>query len=87
MTRAEVPALEHFIALYHAAADSEEVAAAVVSAGQALLTYGGPAGRKIVDATLADPMTVEAIKGRLAAVEQQVDAQKAQTKSAPPKKK
>jgi len=72
----QVPALEHFVTLYHAAADSEEVADAVVSAGQALLAYGGPAGRKMVDATLADPMTVDAVKARLSAVEQQADAQK-----------
>ncbi len=79
-----VPALSHFLALYHAAAESDDVANAVVSAGQALLAYGGPAGRKSVDAVLADPATLEVVKERLSAVEQQVDAQKAQPKT--PKK-
>ncbi len=72
----QVPALKQFVTLYRAAADSEQVAAAVVSAGQALLAFGGPDGRKIVDAALADPMTVEMVKSRLSAVEQQADAQK-----------
>jgi len=80
----QAPALTQFLAMYHAAAESEDVANAVVSAGQALLAYGGPAGRKAVDAVLADPMTLEMVKGRLTAVEQQADAQKAQGKTAPP---
>jgi outer membrane protein assembly factor BamB len=86
---AEVPALEHFLTLYHAAADSQDVADAAVSAGQALLAYGGPAGRKAVDAALGDPMTLEVVKERLSAVEQQADAKKgAPPKSPkPPKKK
>jgi len=71
----EVPALKQFVTLYRASADSEQVASAVVSAGQALLAYGGPEGRKIVDATLADPMTIEMVKTRLDAVRQQFDAQ------------
>ncbi len=73
---AQVPALKQFITLYRAGADSEAVANAVVSAGQSLLSYGGADGRKLVDATLADPMTLEAVKSRLSAVEQQLDAQK-----------
>ena len=75
-----VPALSQFLALYHAAAESDDVANAAVSAGQALLAYGGPAGRKSVDAVLADPGTLAVVKERLSAVEQQVDAQKAQAK-------
>ena len=78
----QVPTLKQFVMLYRAAADSEGTAAAVVSAGQALLGYGGPEGRKIVDATIADPMTIEMVKSRLGAVEQQVDAQK--PKNSPP---
>ena len=73
---AQVPALKQFITLYRAGADSELVAMAVVSAGQSLLKYGGADGRKLVDATIADPTTLEAVKSRLAAIEQQVDAQK-----------
>jgi outer membrane protein assembly factor BamB len=71
----QVPALKQFITLYRAGAESEAVAAAVVSAGQSLLSYGGPDGRKLVDQALADPMTLEAVKSRLSAVEQQMDAQ------------
>jgi outer membrane protein assembly factor BamB len=71
----EVPALKQFMTLYRASADSEGVAGAVVSAGQSLLLYGGADGRKLVDQALADPMTLDAVKSRLSAVEQQVDAQ------------
>jgi outer membrane protein assembly factor BamB len=74
----ELPTLKQFFKLYRAAPDSEGVAAAVVSTGQALLAYGGPEGRKIVDAALGDPMTVDALKSRLKAIEEQADAQKAQ---------
>ncbi len=76
----EVPALKQFFKLYRAYPDSEGVAAAVVSSGQALLAFGGADGRKIVDAALADPLTVDALKSRLKAVEEQADAQKSQKK-------
>jgi outer membrane protein assembly factor BamB len=72
----QVPTLKQFVTLYRADADSEAMAAAVVSAGQALLAYGGADGRKVVDVVLADPMTIEAVKSRLSAVVQQFDAQK-----------
>jgi outer membrane protein assembly factor BamB len=73
---AQIAALKQFITLYRAGADSEAVALGVISAGQSLLVYGGTDGRKLVDATIADPMTLDAIKARLSAIEQQVDAQK-----------
>jgi outer membrane protein assembly factor BamB len=76
----EVPALKQFFKLYRAYPDSEGVAAAVVSSGQALLAFGGPEGRKIVDAAITDPLTVDALKSRLKSVEEQADAQKAQKK-------
>jgi len=79
-TPAEVPALKQFFKLYRAYPDSEGVAAAVVSSGQALLAFGGPEGRKIVDAAITDPLTVDALKSRLKAVEEQADAQKTQKK-------
>ncbi len=81
-----IPTLKQFMTLYHASADSEATAAAVVSSGQALLNYGGPDGRKLVDATIADPSTIDAVKSRLSAVEQQLDAQKSQAKPPPSKK-
>jgi len=77
---AELPALKQFFKLYRAYPDSEGVAAAVVSSGQALLAFGGPEGRKIVDAAITDPLTVDALKSRLKAVEEQADAQKTQKK-------
>jgi outer membrane protein assembly factor BamB len=77
---AEVPALKQFFKLYRAYPDSEGVAAAVVSSGQALLAFGGPEGRKIVDAAITDPLTVDALKSRLKSVEEQADAQKTQKK-------
>ncbi len=84
----QVPALKQFLTLYRASPDSEGVAAAVVSAGQALLAYGGADGRKAVDAAIADPYTYDSVKSRLTAIEQQVDAQKAQGKPPmPPAKK
>jgi outer membrane protein assembly factor BamB len=72
----QAPALKQFMMLYRAAADSEQVASAVVSSGQALLAFGGADGKKIVDAAIADPMTVDMVKSRLQAVEQQAEAQK-----------
>lgn len=72
---AQLPTMKEFMMLYRASADSEQTAAAVVSAGQVLLAFGGAEGRKIVDAAIADPMTVEMVKSRLSAVEQQFDAQ------------
>lgn len=73
---AEVPALRQFFALYRASADSDEMAAAVVSAGLALLKHGGPEGRSLVDAAAKDPMTVAAAQPRLESIVAAPDAEK-----------
>ncbi len=73
---AQVPVLKEFFGLYRSSAENDEVAQAAVSAGHALLRYGGAEGRKIVDAALADPMTNATVKPRLAGIEQSLDAEK-----------
>jgi len=82
---AQLPQLREFFMLYRAAPDSEGVAAAVTSAGQALLMFGGADGRKLVDGAIADPLVMEALKARLSAIKEQLDAQKAQGQQKPKK--
>lgn len=86
---AQVPTLKEFFGLYRSSADNDDVAQAAVSAGHALLRYGGADGRKVVDAALADPMTNATLKPRLAAIEQSLDAERslATDKNKPPPKK
>ena len=75
----QVPQLREFFMLYRAAPDSEDLSSAVTSAGQALLVFGGPDGRKVVDGALADSLVPEALKARLSAIKQQLEAQKGPT--------
>jgi hypothetical protein len=84
-----VPTLKEFFGLYRSSADNDEVAQAAVSAGHALLRYGGTDGRKVVDAALLDPNTNATLKPRLAAIEQSLDAEKSLNadKNKPPPKK
>ncbi len=86
---AQVPTLKEFFGLYRSSADNDEVAQAAVSAGHALLRYGGTDGRKVVDAALLDPNTNATLKPRLAAIEQSLDAEKSLNadKNKPPPKK
>lgn len=86
---AQVPILKEFFGLYRSSAENDEVAQAAVSAGHALLRYGGADGRKVVDAALADPNTNSTLKPRLAAIEQSLDAEKSLNtdKNKPPPKK
>ncbi len=81
---AEVPQIREFFALYRASADSEEMAAAVVSAGQALLKHGGAEGRTLVDAAAKDPMTVAVAQPRLESVVAAHDAEKPPTNAPAP---
>lgn len=91
----QLPQLKEFFGLYRASYEGEPMAAAVVSAGQALVKLGGADGRKIVDAALADSMTPDGVKARLHAILEALDAQAKQGKSdakpadpkTPPKKK
>ncbi len=54
----EVPTMERFFGMYRASAEDDDVAAAVVSIGQALIAVRGAPGRAEVAAAVADPMTV-----------------------------
>jgi len=61
----EVPAMRQFFGMYRATAADDDVAAAVVSVGKALLQFEGAPGRTRVDAAAKDPMTVEYARERL----------------------
>ena len=77
---AQLPELKQFLALYRGTAESEDVASAVGSVAEAILNAGGADGRKLVDATIADPMTQPAIKSRLAAIVQAADVTRENSK-------
>jgi outer membrane protein assembly factor BamB len=64
----ELPAMKQFFAMYRATAANDDLAAAVVSIGQALVTLGDKQGRAAVEAAVKDPMTVPYAKERLQAV-------------------
>lgn len=70
---AQLPELKQFLAMYRGTAETEDVASAVGSVAEAILNAGGADGRKLVDATIADPMTEPAIKTRLGAIVQAAD--------------
>ena len=67
-TPAEKKSLEQFFTMYRGTAESDELVYAVGSAGDALLRIGGKDGRAQVEAAAKDPMTVEAVRGRLDAL-------------------
>jgi hypothetical protein len=62
----EVPALREFFGMYRATADDDDMAAAVVSVGQALLIDKG--GRAQIEAAAADALTVPYARERLGAI-------------------
>jgi outer membrane protein assembly factor BamB len=55
----ELPAMRQFFGMYRATAADDNVAAAVVSVGRALLALDGAQGRTRIDTAAKDPMTVE----------------------------
>jgi outer membrane protein assembly factor BamB len=61
----EAPALRQFFAMYRACASGDDMAAALASAGQALLAVDGAAGRAQVEAAVHDPSTIDTSKERL----------------------
>jgi hypothetical protein len=66
--------------MYRATADDDDIAAAVVDVGQALVLTGDKAGRAQVEAAAADPTTVPYARDRLAAL---LSAQPAAAPEAP----
>ncbi len=67
-TPAEVPALRQFFSMYRSSAPNDDIAAAVVSVAQALVTLGDKQGKAAVEAAAKDPMTVDYAKERLQAI-------------------
>jgi outer membrane protein assembly factor BamB len=65
---AEVPALRQFFGMYRTTAEGDDMAAAVVSVGQALATVGDKAGREQVQAAAGDAATVPYARDRLQAI-------------------
>jgi outer membrane protein assembly factor BamB len=64
----EVVALRRFFGMYRASASNDDIAAAVVSVGRALLTLDEPAGRALVETAASDPDTVAYARERLQAM-------------------
>jgi outer membrane protein assembly factor BamB len=83
---AQLPELKQFLAMYRGTAENEEIASAVGSVAEAILNAGGADGRKLVDATIADPMTQPAIKARLASIVQAADVTRENKPKDDPKK-
>jgi outer membrane protein assembly factor BamB len=73
----ELAAIKQFFAMYRGTADTDELALAAVSAGEALLKLGGKEGRAAVDFAKSDPMTVDAVRTRLNAIVKALDEEKA----------
>jgi outer membrane protein assembly factor BamB len=64
----ELPSLRQFFGMYRANAEDDDVAAAVVSVGQALGSLGDKAAREQVETAAADANTVPYARDRLGAV-------------------
>jgi outer membrane protein assembly factor BamB len=64
----ELPAMRRFFGMYRATADDDNVAAAVVSVGEALLSMGDKDGRAQVELAVSDAMTVPYARERLEAM-------------------
>ncbi|MEO8878002.1 MAG: hypothetical protein ABI461_20590 [Polyangiaceae bacterium] len=71
---AQVAPLKEFFSMYHAAAETEPIEAAVVTVGESLLRFGGKDGRALVDRVIADPNTLPGVTQRLQGIEQAADA-------------
>jgi outer membrane protein assembly factor BamB len=81
---AEVPKLEEFLAMYRDSPEEPaDISDAVVSAGQALLKFGGLEGKAVILLALEHVLTNPAAKAKLQAIMEAADAQKAQGQAPP----
>ena len=64
----EGPALREFFGMYRATAEGDDMAAAVVSVGEALASLGDKPSHAQVEAAASDPTTVPYARDRLAAL-------------------
>jgi outer membrane protein assembly factor BamB len=64
----EAPALRQFFGMYRASAEDDDIAAAVVSVGQALMVVDEQGGRAMVEGAVADATTVPYARERLGAL-------------------
>jgi outer membrane protein assembly factor BamB len=64
----ELPALRQFFGMYRATAEGDDIAAAVVSVGQALMVVDDKGGRALVEAAAANATTVPYSRERLQAM-------------------
>jgi hypothetical protein len=73
-----VPALEHFLVLYHADSTFHEAGEALAMAAEGIFRLGGPEGRQMLTALAAENRTIaplrEAIGGYFTAEQQQAEA-------------
>lgn len=67
-SKGEADEIERFFAMYRGTAETEDVARAVASAGEAMLRIDPKKGRALVEAAAKDPMTVEVARTRLEAL-------------------
>jgi outer membrane protein assembly factor BamB len=67
-TKAELPELRNFFALYRTTAEDENLARAVVSVARALLRVGSADDKALVAKGADDPLTVPMVKVQLASV-------------------
>ncbi len=83
----EVPALREFFGMYRATADDDDMAAAVVNVGQALVVSGDKAARAQVEAAAVDASTVPYARDRLGAILSAAPVPEAPKPEAPKKAK
>jgi outer membrane protein assembly factor BamB len=67
-TKDELPTLRHFFAMYRSTAESDEIALAVASAGEAILRLDPKDGRAMIERASKDATTVAVARTRLEAL-------------------
>jgi hypothetical protein len=64
----QLPALRQFFGMYRASAANDDIAAAVVSVGQALIALEAKTGRSLVEEAAKDAQTVPTVREHLQAL-------------------